>query len=363
MNNILYTRNLSVGYNGKVLIDDININVEKGKILTLIGANGSGKSTILKSIARQLKNISGSVYINQKDFSKMSGQELSRKVSVLLTDKKSYELTTCRDIVESGRYPYTNRLGILSKEDYQKVDDAIKLTNIEEISNKDFNCISDGQRQRVLIARAIAQETEILILDEPTSFLDIRYKLELLSILKMLVTTKNIAVIMSLHEIDLAEKISDDILCIDNNKVDNYGTPEEIFKNDYIQKLYHIDNGYFNEKFCSVEMKSNKDTPKVFVICGNGTGIPTFRRLQRQGIPFAVGVLHENDIDYPIAKLLASKVISEKPFNPISDENFQKALEILKSCEEVICCIDDFGIMNQKNRILAKYNCIYKSTI
>ena len=203
---------LTVGYNGKPLIDQIQVGIHKGEIVTLIGPNGSGKSTILKSITRQLKILGGKVLYEENDLHKLSYKELSTRMAVVLTERMRPELMTCHDIVATGRYPYTGRLGILSREDEDKVDEAMRIVHAEELGSRDFNAISDGQRQRVLLARAICQEPEIIVLDEPTSFLDIRHKLELLSILRSMAIEQGITVIMSLHEIDLAQKIADQIL-------------------------------------------------------------------------------------------------------------------------------------------------------
>lgn len=350
---VLKTKKLSVGYNKKIVAGDIEISVKQGEILTIIGANGSGKSTILKSITGQLKLISGAVFIDNRNLDNFTRKELSRKMSVVMTDRIETELMTCRDIVEYGRFPYTNQSGILSSSDRLKADEAMHITDTYELAERDFSRISDGQKQRVLLARAVCQEPEVLILDEPTSFLDIRYKLELLSILKRLVREKNIAVIMSLHELDLVQRISDHVLCIDGEKADRYGTPEEIFSGDYISRLYKITSGSYER--CIPELDSERGIPKIFVISGNGTGINTFHKLQRMNIPFASGILHENDIDYFTAKRLAETVISEKAFEPLSQENFIKAKNIIDSCEKVICCINNFGTMNILNRNLKKY--------
>ena len=198
---------LTVGYNGKPLIDQIQVGIHKGEIVTLIGPNGSGKSTILKSITRQLKILGGKVLYEENDLHKLSYKELSTRMAVVLTERMRPELMTCHDIVATGRYPYTGRLGILSREDEDKVDEAMRIVHAEELGSRDFNAISDGQRQRVLLARAICQEPEIIVLDEPTSFLDIRHKLELLSILRSMAKEKGITVIMSLHEIDLRRRL------------------------------------------------------------------------------------------------------------------------------------------------------------
>ena len=191
-----YTDQLTVGYDGKPLIREINIQLNKGEILTLIGPNGAGKSTILKSITRQLQTISGTVFLEQEMMSKMSNKEVSKKLSVVLTERMSPELMTCEDVVATGRYPYTGTLGILSENDKEKVKEAMETVHAWELRNRDFTAISDGQRQRILLARAICQEPEIIVLDEPTSFLDIRHKLELLTILKKMVLDKLFALFM-----------------------------------------------------------------------------------------------------------------------------------------------------------------------
>ena len=327
---------LTVGYNGKPLIDQIQVGIHKGEIVTLIGPNGSGKSTILKSITRQLKILGGKVLYEENDLHKLSYKELSTRMAVVLTERMRPELMTCHDIVATGRYPYTGRLGILSREDEDKVDEAMRIVHAEELGSRDFNAISDGQRQRVLLARAICQEPEIIVLDEPTSFLDVRYKLELLSILRNMAKKKGITVIMSLHEIDLAEKVADKIICVKGDRIAHCGKPETIFQEETIRELYGIDNGYFDPVFGSLELPRPEGEPKVFVISSGGSGIPVYRRLQRKNIPFAAGVLYPNDIDYQLARLLAVQTVTEKPFEKISDQTFEEAVKLMDSCESVI---------------------------
>lgn len=339
---------LTVGYNGKPLIDQIQVGIHKGEIVTLIGPNGSGKSTILKSITRQLKILGGKVLFEENDLHKLSYKELSTRMAVVLTERMRPELMTCHDIVATGRYPYTGRLGILSREDEDKVDEAMRIVHAEELGSRDFNAISDGQRQRVLLARAICQEPEIIVLDEPTSFLDVRYKLELLSILRDMAKKKKITVIMSLHEIDLAEKIADKIICVKGDHIAHYGKPETIFKEDTIRELYEIDNGYFDPVFGSLELPRPEGEPEVLVISSGGTGIPVFRSLQKKNIPFAAGILYTNDIDYQLAKLLAVHAVIEKPFEEISDRALKEAMALVESCKRVINAGVTIGTGNKK---------------
>ncbi|MBQ7703021.1 MAG: ABC transporter ATP-binding protein, partial [Firmicutes bacterium] len=341
--------NLSVGYNKNILIHDICLDIIKGEIVTLFGPNGAGKSTILKSITRQLEIIGGQVMFDSKEIRSISYKELSTKMAVVLTERLKTELLTCHDIVATGRYPYTGRLGILSHEDEDKVDEALRAVNALDLGSRDFNAISDGQKQRILLARAICQEPEIIILDEPTSFLDIRYKLELLSILGRMAKEKGITIIMTLHEIDLAQKISDKIVCISGDHITRYGTPQEVFKEDVIRELYSIDNGFFDPMFGSIElMKPAGDEPEVFVISSGGTGIPVYRELQKTNTAFAAGVLYTNDIDYQLARLLACEVVTEKPFEEIGQAAIDRAKELINKCAQVINAGVPVGSQNRR---------------
>ena len=301
----IYTEQMTVGYGGKPLIRNINLHLRRGEILTLIGPNGSGKSTILKSIIQQLSLLGGAVYLDGRSMARMPELEVAKRLSVLMTERIRPELMTCEDVVSTGRYPYTGRLGILTAEDRRIVRESMALVHSEDLADCDFSEISDGQRQRILLARALCQEPEVIVLDEPTSFLDIRHKLELLSTLKDMVRQRQLAVVMSLHELDLAQKVSDYVVCVHNNAIERYGPPEEIFTSDYIMELYGATRGSYNADFGCLEMEPARGKPEIFVIGGGGSGIPVYRQLQRRGIPFTAGVLQENDVDYPVAKALA----------------------------------------------------------
>ena len=251
MTDIIRCENLTIGYNRKPLIKDINITVKRGEIVTLIGPNGAGKSTLLKSLSRQLDPIEGSVYLDDKKLSEMSGSDLSKKVAILFTDRIKGEMMNCYDVVATGRYPYTGYFGVLGDKDREVIENTMKLVKVEDLCDRDFKKISDGQRQRIMLARALCQEPEIVLLDEPTSFLDIRHKLEFLSILEKMKEDKKLTVIMSVHELDIAQKISDRILCLKGDTVDKFGTPEEVFTEEYIRDLFDVAediNKYAEEK-------------------------------------------------------------------------------------------------------------------
>lgn len=260
-----------------------------------------------------------------------------------------------REVVASGRYPYTGRLGILSPEDWEKVDEAIALVHAKEVQEQDFMKISDGQRQRLMLARAIAQDTKILVLDEPTSYLDMGFKLDILANIRLLARERNLAIVMSLHELDLAQKISDTIACVKGDRIDRIGTPEEIFAGDYVQKLYGVAKGNFDPLTGQVFFPKNAQAPKVFVIGGGGAGIPVYHRLQRQNIPFAAGILQENDVEFAAAKAMAVQLVLERAFYPIDEKKVQEAKKIMDSCGKCICAVEQFGPLNEANRQLAEY--------
>ena len=378
----LELRGLAVGYNGKALIHGIELGVKRGEIVTLVGPNGSGKSTILKTITSQLERISGQALLSGKDLREYSRKELAEQMAVVLTGRLQTELMTCRDVAAMGRYPYTGRLGILSEQDERKVDEALAQVHAEHLAERSFDAVSDGERQRILLARAICQEPEIIVLDEPTSFLDIRHKLELLSILHRMAREQKITVVMSLHEVDLAMKISDRILCVRGEEIFACGTPEEVLSDEVIRELYDLDPacGTFDALTGSVELPAPGGggtwrtegggvpaqagnglqtggsklppravvSPEVMVISSGGKGIPVYRRLQREGVPFAAGILYRNDLDYRTAKHLAVEVVEERPFEEIGDAAFGRAMELVRSCSAVVNAGVTIGSCNRR---------------
>lgn len=341
-----HMENVSVGYNGNALIRDIALEIKAGEILTLIGPNGSGKSTILKSITRQLKLIKGRVIFDGDNLSEMSFKELSSKMAVMLTERMKPELMTCYDIVATGRYPYTGKLGFLTAEDEKIVEEAMEAVNATEVGHRDFSTISDGQRQRVMLARAICQEPEVMVLDEPTSFLDIKHKLDLLHILRKMTKERGITVVMSLHEIDLAQKISDKIVCVRGERIFKYGKPEEIFDDETIQGLYDIDKGYFDTTFGSIELPKPEGMPKTLVLSSSGKGIATYRNLQREEIPFTAAVVYINDRDYQLARIMATNMITEQPFERISDYTYERVVQAISDCDSILIPGIDIGECN-----------------
>ena len=352
---ILRTQDLAVGYRGKALIEHIALQVRRGEIMTLIGPNGAGKSTILKSIIRQLEPLAGTVYIDGRATRSMAERELARAISVVMTDRVHPELMTCADVVATGRYPYTGSLGLLSEGDWAAVRSAMERVDALGLWDTDFGQLSDGQRQRILLARAICQEPEMMVLDEPTSFLDIRYKLTRSRVLKDLVRDKGMAAVVSLHELDLAQKISDTVVCVSPERgIIRISISGGDLCRGLHPPLYGVTRGSFDPLYGSLELERPSGRPQVFVIGGGGSGIPVYRRLQRRGVPFAAGILQENDLDYPVAAALAAEVVSQGAFQPVGEETFRRALAALEACPRAVCCLESLGPLNDCNRRLAQ---------
>ncbi len=236
---VLLTEKLTIGYD-EDLIRDISLKVTPGRIVTLIGPNGCGKSTLLRTVSGHLKSRGGLVFLDGRDSSLMSSNDRARILSLVMTRKSRPDLMTCREVVETGRYPYTGMMGRLSDEDEQAVDEAMEMTGIAQLSDRMFTNISDGQAQRVMLAAAIARKPRILVLDEPVSYLDIRYKIDILKKIRDLAATGNVAVLMSVHEPEIAMNLADTVVAMGEGQVQRIGSPAEVFEESFIRRLYSL---------------------------------------------------------------------------------------------------------------------------
>ena len=243
-NTLLKTEKLNIGYDGKVVVSDVNFEAESGEVLTVIGPNGAGKSTLLKTISGQLPAISGEIELMGKSLSAMSPDERACHMSLLLTGQRMAEMMTVYDVVAMGRYPYTGHLGILSDDDRAVVSKVMERLDISDLAYSFFDRISDGQRQRVLLARSLCQEPKLLILDEPASYLDIRYQLELMEILRSL-AAEGLTVIMSMHELSLVRRLAARLICIKESRVDVVEDVDDFFVSGGIERLFDLPEGTF----------------------------------------------------------------------------------------------------------------------
>ncbi len=243
---------VSVGYGKKIVIHNVAFSIAPGEIVTLVGPNGAGKSTVLKTIVGQLESMGGTITLMGERLSNLKEKEIAKSMAMVMTERLKTELMSCREVVESGRYPYTGTFGILSKEDARLVDEAMEMVHATELQNMDFMQLSDGQRQRVMLARAIAQQPEVLVLDEPTSFLDMKYKMEILTIIERLAKEKHMAVLLSLHELEFAKAISDKVACIKGAEIACIGTPHEVLTPAYLRTLFDMEMDKYDERFQAI---------------------------------------------------------------------------------------------------------------
>ena len=301
-----------------------------------MGPNGCGKSTILKTITNQIELLNGKMTVMDKDLNSISNGERAKYMSIVLTERIDPAMMTAGEVVALGRYPHTNYFGKLTDNDLRIIEESLICVNGMKLKNKQFKYLSDGEKQRILIARAICQESDIMVLDEPTSFLDIKYKVELLNIIKSLALKKSKTIIMSLHEIELASKIADKVLLIKDGKIYDYGAPEDIITDEAIREVYNLDSGYFNTTIGNIELPKIEEEAKIFVIGGGGKASRIYRALNRRGIAFNSGILFKNDMDYNISLKLSNKTIAEDEFVNIREEKLEEAKELIKNCDLVI---------------------------
>ena len=243
------TNALAIGYGKAALARDIALGAAKGQVLALIGPNGAGKSTLLKTLAGQLAPLGGAVLLDGQELARIPGNARAQKLALMLPHTRRTELTTCFEFAAAGRIPYTGRLGILSAEDKKQVQSALELVGAAHLADRDFNCVSDGQRQRILLARAVCQQPHVLLLDEPTSFLDIKGKIELLTILQKLAHEQQLAVIVTLHELDMAQKIADAVVCVSPHGVSAPMPPAQAFARENIKALYGLTEAQYSAVF------------------------------------------------------------------------------------------------------------------
>ncbi|WP_368389526.1 ABC transporter ATP-binding protein [Tenacibaculum sp. 1_MG-2023] len=257
---VLKTENLAIGYQTKkqqtVIASEINLSVEKGKFVALLGKNGIGKSTLLRTLSKVQNPLSGNVFINQKNILNFTNKELATTLSLVLTERLPESQLTVFELIALGRQPYTNWIDTLSETDIKKVNTAIEQTEIEHLKNNRFYELSDGQLQRVLIARALAQDTEIIILDEPTAHLDIHHTIKIFSLLKKLVETTQKTILISTHEVNLAIQLADECILLTEDTIYS-GTSEELINKNAFDTLFPKNLIHFNKNLEQFVIKKN----------------------------------------------------------------------------------------------------------
>ena len=240
MTSALETHGLTIGYKRgqKPLLSGLNLSVGPGDLVSILGANGAGKSTLLRTLARSQPPLAGSVSIRGTDTARMSPYDLARHIGVLLTERVSVAAMPAIRLVELGRYPYTGWSGLLNDDDRQIVAAAIEAVGATHLAQRDLNELSDGERQRIMIARALAQRPAVLLLDEPAAFLDVSARVEMIAMLRRLARDQGVAVILSSHDLDLALRLSDTIWLLDGQGALHTGAPEDLLSSGRIDAAF-----------------------------------------------------------------------------------------------------------------------------
>jgi len=258
--NILVIDNLTVGYQEKnkikIIANNISLNIKRGSFVAIIGKNGIGKSTLLKTISKVLKQLNGSITINGKNINEYSYRELAKTISLVLTERLPESQLTVLELIALGRQPHTNWIDTLSKIDIEKIEWAIKETNLEKLRDNRIDELSDGQLQRVLIARALAQDTEIIILDEPTAHLDMHQTIKIFELLKKLTHKTEKTIIISSHEINLAIKTCDQLTILSKNKIYS-GTISTLMVENAFENLFSSEIVKFNRNLQQFVINKN----------------------------------------------------------------------------------------------------------
>lgn len=234
-------KNLCVAYEKNTIIKDMNLSIPKGKISIIIGANGCGKSTLLKTIARINKPVSGDIFINNKNIKQIKEKEIAKEAAFLPQGPTCPNGLTVRQLVSYGRFPYQKMIGGLTSHDKEVIDWAIQETGLSEFANREVENLSGGQRQRAWIAMTLAQESEIIMLDEPTTYLDMSYQLEVLEVLQKLNKEKNITVVIVLHELNNACRFADNIIGVKKGEIICQGRPIDVINKENLKTIYGID--------------------------------------------------------------------------------------------------------------------------
>ncbi|AET57774.1 ABC transporter ATP-binding protein [Paenibacillus terrae] len=237
----LKTANLDIAYEDRLIVEDLNVEIPQGKITALVGANGSGKSTILKTMARIMNPKGGSVLLDGKSIHKQSTREVAKQLAILPQNPTAPEGLTVTELVSYGRFPYQKGFGSMKADDRKMVEWAIQVTGMSEFHDRPIDQLSGGQRQRAWIAMALAQDTDILFLDEPTTFLDMAHQLEVLHLLEYLNTSAERTIVMVVHDLNHAARYAQHMVAIKKGKAEAVGTPTEVMSPDVLREVFGIE--------------------------------------------------------------------------------------------------------------------------
>jgi len=352
-------------YYGSVkVLEGVSFSVNSGELVGLLGPNGSGKTTLLRAISRTLKPKVGTVLLNEADIFSMKSSDVAKNLAVVPQSSSLEFDFTALDLVLMGRHPHMRRFEREDQTDLEIAKEAMMLTNTWHLAEKPINELSGGERQLVMIARALAQKPKVLLLDEPTSHLDINNQIGIMDLLKKICTEKGIATLAVFHDFNLAARYCDLAILLQKGKIFAMGKVDEILTEENIRKVFNVEvmvrrhsitNSLYIVPISQLqEIKPSKNL-KIHIICGGGTGSPLIKLLCRNGYYITAGVLNLLDSDYDECLMLGIPTVSEAPFSPITNENHERNLSMIDQADIVILSNVCFGNGNLKNLDAALY--------
>ncbi len=345
--------NLSVGYDGKVIVDNINADFIKGKMICILGANGAGKTTMLKTISRIIPKLSGEVQLNGRPLQTVRAADLAREMSVVLTQKIDVSNLTGMQVASMGRYPHTGFFCKLSSEDIAVVEKYMELCSASYLKDAYFYEMSDGEKQKIMLVRGLAQDADILLLDEPTSHLDIKHKLDVLHLLRGLCLREGKTIVCTLHEPDLAVKCCDWLVLVKDDRVLISDSTEKVLESGMLDTLYGFSAHQFNPDLGLVEFPNCSDKD-VYIVGSDEHTAMLVRNLNKFSLGFGIGVLHQNDVIYSVACTMNAPAVSVKAYTPVTDEAVEEAFRQAKDYRFLVVSRSETCALNEKNRLLAE---------
>lgn len=346
----LAVQNMSFGYYGQPLLYDISLHIEAGEMLGLLGPNGSGKTTLLRILSGVLEPQQGNVLLNGRSMRAWGRRKVAQHIAVVPQELHMPFAFTVEQMIEMGRTPFVHGLfSTLKQHDRAIVTDAMAAAGIDTFGGRVFNELSGGERQRVMIAMALAQQPSVLLLDEPTAHLDIKYQVETLELVQHLNRERGVTIIAAIHDLNLAARYFSRLLLFQRGIVAD-GSPAEVLESALLSRVYgvQVQVGILRgAEHLSVlppgtavheERESEKVQPCVHIMAGGGSGVIMMRALADARIPFVAGALNIGDSDHTLALSLAQEVITEQPYAPISpaiQEHVRRSLEQVKML--IIC--------------------------
>ncbi|HDL86263.1 MAG TPA: heme ABC transporter ATP-binding protein [Candidatus Acetothermia bacterium] len=346
---------LHFSYNGKPVLQKITLNVQKGEILAIVGPNGSGKTTLLKNISGVLTPDAGVVYLDMKRVTGLSPRELSRCLTAVEQEHEVGFDFTVREVIAMGRIPYQGRFAKETTKDAQRIREAMELAHVTSFANRSIRELSGGEKQRVFLAMALAQDPRVLLLDEPTTYLDINYQLQIMKIVRQQASA-GLTVLMALHDLNLAAQYADRVAILYRGRLLAIGSPVDVLTKANIKQAFHADvvvgkNSVTNSIYISTvpqRLKAPTSLGKLHIICGGGSGAAVLHALADR-FSLSVGVVSPLDSDFQVAQYLGAKLVTEVPFAPISTRAYEENLAIMRSSDGVIICETPFGSGNLLN--------------